>query len=261
MNSKDKSGFFMHPNKHAEFLKNKKNQKIIMIWQARAACSSIMKMYFNELGLLNDYYLRARTTVHELRNKYTNTPIYIKNKENALNDPNTIYIQFTVNPFRRIVSSYIHQMRHNWLRYELNDISFKKYLNNFKKGNYRPHTHQDKQYSYLEKKGKKINYIKMEKFQRKQKKFNKKFHLNFQLVEKKNHEKFCNNRNHSKNDFPKEYVGDIKWSELINQLPDNYLPFYNKLNKKLFYELFYDEFKTFNYTWKEFVKEEKKNKK
>ena len=258
MQSKKDLHFYMHNNKHAEFLKNKKNQNIIIIWQARAACSSVMKMYFNELGLLNDYYLRARTVIHELRNEYTNTPTYIKNKENALNDPNTIYIQFTVNPFRRIVSSYIHQMKYNWLRYEFNDVSFKKYLNNFQKGNYRTHTHQDKQYSYLEGKGKKINYIKMESFHKKQKRFNKKFHLNFELIEKKKQEKINNNKNNSNKNFSEKYIGKIKWSELEHQLPDNYLPFYDNLSKKLVYNLFYDDFKTFNYTWEDFVKEENK---
>ena len=120
-------------NTNKEFLENKKKQKIIIIWQARAACSSVMKMFFEELGLLTNYHLRARTTVHQFRAEYNQKKFYIFHRNNALKNPKTKYIQFTVNPFRRAVSSYIHQMRHNYCGVKNNDISFSRWLHRLKK--------------------------------------------------------------------------------------------------------------------------------
>lgn len=242
----------MNTNTNTEFLENKKKQKIIIIWQARAACSSVMKMFFEELNVLTNYYKNhSRTAIHQLRQKYNNNKYYKFQKNMALKNPKTKYIQFTVNPFRRAVSSYIHQMRHNYCISKNNNISFSRFLLRLQKNKYPSNYHHDMQYSYLENEGKKINYIKMEDFYEKYKKFNKKFHLNFKLIEEKRHQKYSDDNN-----YYKKYIGNHKWSKLKGKVPKNYKYFYNSENIKKVLEIYSKDFQTFHYTWKEFIENE-----
>ena len=236
-------------NKNTEYILKK---NIIIIWQARAACSSVMKMFFEYLNVLTDYYKNdSRTAVHDLRQIYNKNIYYINLKNKALKDPKTTYIQFTVNPFRRAVSSYIHQMKHNYCNIDKNDISFSRFLNRLKKNKLPYNIHHNMQYSYLENEGKKINYIKMENFDKKYEKFNKKFDLNFKLIEKKKHDSHSTD-----NDYYKKFVGNMKWSKIKGKIPKNYKYFYNSENKQKVTEIYSKDLQTFNYNWKGFIDKE-----
>lgn len=232
-------------NKNFEYIPK---QKIIIIWQARAACSSIMKMYFKELNLLEDKYLKARTLVHKLRHSHSHKKSYIIKRKEALNDNDTKYVQFVVNPFRRAVSSYIHYMRSNYLGNIRENISFKEYIDNLKNNKYGPNIHHDKQYSFLAKE-KNIDYIKMEKFTKIKDKFNKKYNLNFHLIEKQGH----NNNLRKNNKVISKFIGDKKWSDIKDDFPNEYCHFYNHDLRREVISLYEEDFKTFNYTWKEFI--------
>lgn len=233
-------------NRNCEYIPS---QKIILIWQARAACSSVMKMYFKELNLLTNEYLEPRTRIHHLRQTHAHKESYKKKKLEALKDKNTKYIQFTVNPYRRAVSSYIHLMKTNYIKNDKENlnISFEDYINNLYNNKYKVDIHHNKQYSYLAAKNK-IDYIKMEYFNKIKKKFNKKYNLNFNLIE---HKAYNNNSRKNVEEI-KDFIGKKKWNEIKQNYPNKYHYFYNTKIKSKVYQLYEDDFKEFKYTWKDF---------
>jgi len=220
------------------------NQNIVFIWQARAACSSVTKMYYNQLGLLNNELLKKRTIIHTFKVEHQKN---LKDlTENAIKNKNTKYIQFVVNPFRRAVSSYIHSMRTNYNNNKENDISFETYIYNLMHNKYLPNIHHDKQ-KCVEIDNKNIEYIKMEKIKNKLDYLNKKYNLNLQLFE--------NIQTHNKKFiFKKPYIGNLLWSEITNDhIPNNYHHFYNGLMKYNVNKLYKEDIETFGYSWEEFI--------
>ena len=164
------------------------DKQVVCIWQARAACSSVAKMYFDQLKLLTKEMLEKRTLIHEFRTKYSQKLINQSTK--ALENKNTKYIHFVVNPFRRAVSSYIHAMRNNYINQKNQNISFETYIENLCNNVYEPNMHHDKQLSFLVEKNKNIEYIKMENIKDKIPYLNKKYNLKLKLFENiilKNH--------------------------------------------------------------------------
>lgn len=218
---------------------------IIFIWQARAACSSVAKMYYDQLGLLNKEMLEQRTAIHQFRAKHQKT--LIKITQQALLNEETKFIHFVVNPFRRAVSSYIHAMRNNYIQEKDNDISFEKFIDNLSEGNYIPNMHHDKQVSTLSTK-KDIEYVKMECIKDKIPYLNKKYNLNLKLFE--------NKQTHNKKyKYKKPFIGNLLWSEIGNlNIPDRYHHFYNGLLKNKVYKLYKEDIIEFGYTWDEFIK-------
>ena len=91
---------------NSEFNHHKK-QNVCVIWQAKAGCTSVNKMFFEEEGLLEEA-LDFSWWIHHYRGYYSNRPDIKKEKGVALLNKSTKWIQFTVNPYRRAVSSYIH---------------------------------------------------------------------------------------------------------------------------------------------------------
>ena len=232
-------------NKNFEYIPH---QKIIIIWQARAACSSVMKMYFKELNLLEDKYLKARTLVHQLRIKHSQKKSYIIKKNKALLNKDTKYLHFVVNPYRRAVSSYIHAMKTNYLGDKKKNISFNRYIDNLINDKYDNNIHHNKQYSFLDKQ-KKIEYIKMENFKKIKDKFNKKYNLNFRLIEKKG----INNKLRKTDKIIKKFIGKENWNNINSNYPNEYRYFYNHNLRQKVYNLYKEDFKTFNYTWRDFL--------
>ena len=120
----------------------------------------------------------------------------------ALENKDTKYIHFVVNPFRRAVSSYIHAMRNNYINQENQNISFETFIDNLEKNKYEPNMHHDKQISFLVKKNKNIEYIKMENINDKLPYLNKKYNLKPKLFESiQIHNK--------KYKFDKPYIGNL----------------------------------------------------
>ena len=222
------------------------DKKIIFIWQARAACSSVAKMYYDQLNLLTKDMLEKRTLIHEFRAKHSKKLVKLSNK--ALENENTKYIHFVVNPFRRAVSSYIHAMRNNYVNQKDKDISFETFIENLHNNVYEPNMHHDKQLSFLVEKNKNIEYIKMENIKDKLTYLNKKYDLNLKLFE--------NIQTHNKKyNFEKPYIGNLLWSQIGNSnIPDKYHHFYNGKMKNRVYLLYKDDIDTFKYTWDEFIK-------
>lgn len=225
------------------------HQKIIIIWQARAACSSVMKMYFKELNLLEKIYLKARTSIHKLRQIHSQKKSYKIKKYNALVNKDTKYVHFVVNPYRRAVSSYIHAMKTDYLGNQKEIISFNQYIDNLLNNKYENNIHHDKQYSFLEKQNKKIEYIKMEKFKKIKDRFNKKYKLNFRLIENKGY----NNKARKNNLFLKKFVGKENWNNIKFNYPNEYCYFYNHNLRQKVSNLYKEDLKIFNYTWRDFI--------
>jgi hypothetical protein len=227
--------FQIHPKK-----------KIIIIWQAKAACTIVNKMYYEQEGLL-DKALKSHRWIHRYRKKHNSQienirKIAIKNIKNK-------YIQFIVNPYRRAASSYIHAMKKKKYRKLLclnnENISFEEFINILIKGKIKPNIHHNKQTFYLHK-SRKIEYIKMEEIEKKLPIINKKYGLNYKLHTSSHHVKknSVNNNN---------FIGQEPWNNIKDNIPEKYHNFYNKDIRKKVEKLYAEDIKNFGYTWDMFV--------
>lgn len=74
-------------------------------------------------------------------------------RKQALNDNSIRYIQFTVNPYRRAVSSYIHVAIHKYTGLNNNqNMSFEQFIQHLLSGKIKNNIHHDKQLFYLHEK-------------------------------------------------------------------------------------------------------------
>ena len=139
-------------------------------------------------------------------------------------------------------------MKTNYLKEKKEIISFEEYIINLMNDKYPSNIHHNKQYSFLVKYNKKIDYIKMENFRKKKNRFNKKYNLNFNLIEKKGE-----NNKRKKDETVKKFVGKTNWENIKLNYPYDYRHFYNHDLKLRVYHIYRDDFQTFNYTWKDFI--------
>lgn len=228
-------------------------QDLAVIFTAKAGCTIVNKMFFEQEGLLEEA-LKLSHWIHHYRSKYINNPEIEKIRHESISSE-TRWIQFTVNPYRRAVSSYIHCCKHfkeclgvneynKSFRHFLKDIFNKKFKN----------THFKSQvFSLYEEKD--IEYIKLENLNEMLPYINKKYNLNYKLKDSFHHAK--NKFNLNKN--VKEFVGDITWNELKENLPTNYSYFYDEEIKNLVEKIYDLDIRLFNYTWDEFVQSQESN--
>ena len=223
-----------------------KKQKLIVIWQAKSACTIVNKMYYKQEGLL-DKALKHHKWIHNYRILHSLKNSKIRN--NAIKNKSNRYIQFVVSPYRRAVSSYIHAMKP--LKYgklfgkENRNISFDQFLNILLKRKVEPNIHHDKQTFFLHK-SRKIEYIKMEEIEKKLPIINKKYGLNYKLHTSSHHVK-KNSVNNNK------FIGEKPWNTIKDNIPEKYHNFYNKDIRKKVKRLYAEDIKNFGYTWDMFV--------
>jgi hypothetical protein len=214
-------------------------QNLIVIWQAKASCTIVNKMYFEQEGLL-DKALKYSNWIHDYRKIYTKNNKILR-KEGILSK-NTKYIQFVVNPYRRVVSGYIHCMKYKYLKIDNYNISFEQFIDILMNNNIND-DHHNLQLFYLYK-NKNIEYIKMEYIDKYLDYINKKYELNYKI--------HMSDHNSEKYDIPDEFIGKKMWNE-IEKIPKNYYNFYNKNIKKKVEILYKLDLKIFKYTWEEFL--------
>lgn len=215
-------------------------QKLIVIWQGKSACTIVNKMYYEQEGLLKEA-LEYSHWIHNYRGKHNIETDSIR--KNSLLDTNTKYIQFVVNPYRRIVSSYIHAMITNYIKLDNNNISFNEFITMLINQKLTSDLHHNLQLFYLNSE-KKIEYIKMENINELLPIINKKYGINYSIKTSDHHAKTSDSVN--------EFIGNTLWKDLKG-IPKNYLNFYNNEIKEKIEKLYGEDIKTFNYTWDEFV--------
>ena len=221
-----------------------KKHKIVIIWSAKAACTTVNHMIFEYEGLLENA-LKYDKWIHRYRQDY----ITKYNKQNRIllsNIPNKNYIQFCVNPYRRAVSSYIHAMNSNknYIGENNRNISFLIYLRRILKGDIAPNSHHNKQ-TFFKNNYDNIYIVKMENIQNEITSMNQKFNLNY---------KFKKNENvKTKKKYINYFVGNTKWNYLYDSIPDDYTLFYNNSIKHLVEKIYHEDIKNFKYTWQMFI--------
>ena len=95
-----------------------KNEKVRVIWSAKGACTQVVKMFLNHENLLEEA-IKFHFWVHNYRS------IVYQKKQKKFPDDDVRYIQFTVSPYRRVVSSYLHLTKHNLLKKKINQEDLK----------------------------------------------------------------------------------------------------------------------------------------
>ena len=76
-----------------------RDKKLIIIWQAKAANTIVVKMFLEQENLLQKAYDYSNW-IHDYKEKIYNTEE--KKGSNLFNDNETRFLQFTVNPYRFI---------------------------------------------------------------------------------------------------------------------------------------------------------------
>jgi hypothetical protein len=235
MSKKSKS---LTKNKNFHF---HEKEKVIVIWQAKAACTSVIKMVFYHEKLL-DEALKYSPWIHHYRTK-----IY----KQKTHDPKLCkFIQFTVNPYRRAVSSYLHMLSTGMKKiFDVPDTSsFRKYINMLYNGKIMQNIHHNQQ-TYVHNDIYDIHYIKMEHIDDKFDYLNDKYSLNYVKMTSTHHKRPTVSININVNDC----LSDVKHNNLI--IPNDYSLFYDDDIKKKVDELYADDIKYLGYTWEEFIKQ------
>lgn len=226
-------------------------QNIIVVWQAKAACTLITKMFFTHEGLY-DIAMNYSKWVHNYRMKHSQENYITRN--NALIDVKAKYIQFTINPYKRAVSSYFHSMKTSILifkeknNYDKNKISFKEFLLTLKNGEVKPNIHFNYQTFY---KNDEVNIekFKIEHIESLLPYINEKYDLNYVLTDEIKYSKHYTNTVKDN----KEFCGNTSWDEVKHNIPYDYTLFYNDEIKNIVDDVYKLDIQNLNYTWDEFL--------
>ena len=218
-----------------------KKQKLIVIWQAKSACTIVNKMYYEQEGLLNEA-LAYNSWIHFYREKHNKK--FRFERKRGIQDLTNRIIHFGVNPYRRAVSSFIHAMRTMYIGKEHENISFGAFINRLISGKIKPDIHHNKQTFYLYK-SRYIDYIRMEEIGKKLPIINKKYGLNYKIKNSMHNAPTKKNRNN--------FIGYSLWNTIKDNIPEKYHNFYNKDIRKKVERLYAEDIKNFGYTWDMFV--------
>ena len=219
-----------------------KKKNIVIIWSAKAACTTVNYMYFTHEKLIKSA-LQNTNWIHDYRKKYQKKQCKLKRLIIDLIPP-VKYIHFCVNPYRRAISSYIHGMSRNYLPDKHKNISFHDFLIRIDSGEIEPNPHHNLQ-SFYKDDYKLITTVKMEYMNKELDKINKKFKLHFKPHKNENIKVKSNKINF--------FIGNDKWETFQDNVPSNYTMFYNRDIKKLVEKIYRNDIKNLGYTWDMFV--------
>ena len=225
--------------------------KILVDWTPKAGCTTICKMAFKKLGILNEA-LAHSNWIHNFRSdKFYKRYGVVKELELINGKFNDFQIiKFVRNPYSRAISSYIHAMKTPRLNKIVgsNDISFHHFLNLFKNEIIEVEGHWRVQKIYYENNPKlKIKYVKIEKLEQELINLKKNKIVDFEYG-------FSSNHHVKKNEDKTNFVGNMKFSKYKNEIP-NYRYFYNDKIKKLVEEIYKEDILTYKYSYNDFLKE------
>jgi hypothetical protein len=211
------------------------DKNIMILCTPKAACTIVTKMFFENKGILQDA-LKHSGWIHNYREQKYRNKLQLVNND-------TKYIQFVVNPYKRIVSSYFWYSDHGPQRMD-KKISFANFVKNLHNGTVPLNAHYCSQistrYGKIE-----IDYIKMEKINEKLPYIKEKYNLDYKIQTSGHH-------NSAQGKKIEEYLGDKERNKLPG-IPQHYKYFYNDETRKLVEELYQEDIKVFNYTWDDFL--------
>lgn len=229
--------------------KNKSDYKFLINWSAKSGCTTICKIFFNYMDILQEA-LEFSNWIHNYRQHFYYKK-YGRADKNSLLSNEFIKIKFVRNPYSRAVSSYIHVMktRLREIFFKNQDMSFYTFLLAIKKkeeGN----EHWTCQTLALEKKNTFDHIIKIENLEKGIKKLETTYNLNLNLSSLD-----LSSSHHIVKERSNRNVCYVKFSEIL-KIP-SYNNFYDEKTKNLVDEIFERDIIGYNYTFEEFLNSEK----
>ena len=218
------------------------NNKYIIRWRPKAGCTSIVKQWFNEIGILEEA-LKYSPWVHDFR-QFVFYERFGKVTSNQLKSNDFIKIQYVRNPYDRAVSSYIHATVHPELINREN-ISFYEFVKGLHEesisinGGGRHWCRQsDPTVKFNE-------VIKIENIDKETKRLNEKYNLNLK--------NFSSSHHHKKllkvKDFFLLKRDEVEiWKRKHKGIP-SYKSFYNDEIKHMVYEVYKSDIESYKYEY------------
>lgn len=226
-----------------------RNNKVIIDWSPKAGCTIMVKMFFRNMGLLEEA-LNYNSWIHEYRmHVFSKThPITFDDLKN----PEYYKIKFVRNPYHRVVSGYLHTMKYEVMHKPIKDalwrwnanISFKsfvKYLSKIDLHTCDPHYSLQKKFFEYELPGCFNKIIKLENLNEEIDTLNKTRGLTFDLSG------LTSNHHLEKNHQLTQNVSTVKWNKFKDDIPW-YTNFYDKSLAGKVYDLYKEDFEAYGYS-------------
>lgn len=258
------------------------NHKMVMSWSPKSACTKMVEMFWNQMGLRRGEYYPRKSFIHTYRPQFYKT--YGRVTDAILADKSYYKFKVVRNPWDRAVSSYNHLMLTKQSKYlfhntvlrefltkrkyifpsESTGFSFEEFMTLFVEldgsdlqNNYQQ-DHNDQTNLHVQRQVEELEYKKWKKggdllFNRIVKLEN--FEADIALV---NHESGMNYSYPIGDDAHDAhrhvldvdaYVGNLSWSKLKNNIPANYAKYYNRRTKQLVQHLYRVDIDLYNYSY------------
>jgi hypothetical protein len=233
-------------------------KRIIMDWSPKAGCTVLTKMFFRNMGLLEEA-LSFDPWVHEYRMKVfsVNHPVTRADYKN----PEFYRFKVVRNPYSRVVSSYIMVMKDARLQYlhktikktlwrwnvNISFSTFVKFLSKVDIKSCDPHYSQQKKYFEDEIADCFDQVIKLENLNGEIAELNRRKSLDFDLTG------LTSWHHTSKNENIKENVAKKPWSKIKDRIP-HYGYFYTDELIEKVYKIYKEDFTAYNYSYDDFIK-------
>ena len=261
---------------NAMLLDNK--HKVIMDWTPKAACTKVVEMFWNEMGIMRGLYYPEDAFVHHYRSSFYRS--CGKVTQGMLNGRQYYKFKVVRNPFNRAVSSYLHVMKTkiahtlSWSsrnsgfrdraedeKNELNNQSFEQYLDHYMEAVNQlgfqhiandAFAHTKPQSSEEEVKRHKAHdqsifnhIVHLENFDEDIAVVNRVTHLNYSFP--------IGDDAHviHKIEQTDMYFGNITYSDILrlHGVPENYGKFYNRKTKRQVAIIFANDLRIYNYSF------------
>lgn len=220
------------------------NDKFIVDWTRKAGCTTITKMVFGAMGILQEA-LDYDIWVHKYRTDKFHEK-FGRVTEDMLSSDKFVKMKFVRNPYTRAVSSYLSAHRsvevHDYMiDGELIDVSFYRFLELYKQKKL-VNSHWTPQYSEdYESKFEFDEIIKIENLSEEVKRLNKKYNLKFHIDPYSRH-------HHEYDEDIDKFVGKTKYSNATNsEHVPTYEHFYDDEIKMIIQELYKKDFEKYGY--------------
>lgn len=223
------------------------NNKFIIDWTPKAGCTTVTKMVFGEMGILEEA-MQYSEWIHDFRGKLPQIYPNLLASSSQLLSKDYIKIKVVRNPYLRAVSSFLdaslNATTHNYkVGGEFINVSFLEFLNLYKRGEL-VDVHWKPQYKDIESEFDFDEIVQLENMNIRIDEVNKKYNLNFKVNSHSSH--------HRKKDNSKtKFVGTTKYRDIVRDNNDTKVPtydnFYNFEIKNLVYEIYEKDFEVYGY--------------
>lgn len=257
-----------------------KQRKIVMDWSPKSACTKMVEMFWNQMGLYRGQYYPKDAFIHDHRLRFYKE--YGRVTELMLSDPQYYKFKVVRNPWDRAVSIYNHLMSNRQDKYFYSNEFLVTYLKKHKfelPSSEKGLSFEEffRMYNILAREGIQYSYVRDRKDQtllHQRQQMNKEeyealqngTHFFDRIVKLENFEQdiaFVNNDKKTNYTFPvgidphiakrhiepDQYVGNMSWQLLRNHIPFDYSRYYNKFSKKLVEHLYIQDIIGYNYTY------------